>query len=198
MWDLPNPRTFTSLIDLIEDAATRYAGREQYVLRTDDGPHLQWTAGDVVHHSKLVAWRLRGLGIKPGDRILTWSPSTPALPAVYFGAARAGAVIVPLDLRMAPDVLVRIAQSAGAQWLAIGTGFVVRGELQFRMRIGQRRNDVRYRQSPQYGFGPADVIHVAMRQDERVQLRDDRVTLARQIHLGTLGDEVLDRGVKRR
>ncbi|HEY5519779.1 MAG TPA: AMP-binding protein [Candidatus Limnocylindrales bacterium] len=123
MWELPDPRTFTSLIDLIEDAAKRYAGREQYVLRTDDGPHLRWTAADVDHHSKLVAWRLRGLGIKPGDRILTWSPSTPDLPAVYFGAARAEAVIVPLDLRMAPDVLQRIARSAGAQWLAIGTGF---------------------------------------------------------------------------
>ena len=35
---------------------------------------------------------------------------------------RAGAVVVPLDLRMAKDVLQRIAQSAGAQWLAIGTG----------------------------------------------------------------------------
>ena len=122
MWELPDPRKFDSLIDLIEDAAVRYDGREQMALRTDEGLQLQWSAKDLSHHSKLVAWRLRELGIKPGDRILTWSPSTPALPAVYFGAMRAGAVIVPLDLRMAPDVLQRIAQSAGAQWLAMGTG----------------------------------------------------------------------------
>ncbi len=122
MWELPDPRTFDSLVDLIEDAAVRYGGREQMALRTDEGLDLQWSAQDISHHSKLVAWRLRELGIKPGDRILTWSPSTPALPAVFFGAMRAGAVVVPLDLRMAPDVLQRIAQSAGAQWLAIGTG----------------------------------------------------------------------------
>src|SRR3954452_19782783 len=122
MWELPDPRTFDSLIDLIDDAAVRYAGREQMALRTDDGLELQWSARDISYHSKLVAWRLRELGIKPGDRILTWSPSTPALPAVYFGAMRAGAVVVPLDLRMARDVVQRIAQSAGAQWLAIGTG----------------------------------------------------------------------------
>ncbi|HYI21056.1 MAG TPA: AMP-binding protein [Candidatus Limnocylindrales bacterium] len=122
MWELPDPRTFDSLLDLIEDAARRYAGREQMALRTDDGLQLQWTAADVSHHSKLVAWRLRRLGLKPGDRLLTWSPSTPALPAIYFGAARAGIVIVPLDLRMAPDVLQRIANSAGAEWLALGTG----------------------------------------------------------------------------
>jgi len=122
MWELPDPRTFDSLLDLIEDAAQRYAGREQMALRTDDGLQLQWSAADVSHHSKLVAWRLRRLGLKSGDRLLTWSPSTPALPALYFGAARAGVVIVPLDLRMAPDVLQRIANSAGAEWLALGTG----------------------------------------------------------------------------
>jgi len=122
MWELPDPRKFDSLLDLIEDAAVRYAGREQLALRTDDGLQLQWSAADVNRHSKLVAWRLRQLGMKPGDRLLTWSPSTPALPAVYFGAMRAGVEIVPLDLRMAPDTLQRIARSAGAQWLAVGTG----------------------------------------------------------------------------
>src|SRR4051794_18913550 len=116
MWELPDPRKFDSLVDLIEDAASRYAGREQMALRTDDGLTLRWTAADISHHSKLVAWRLRRLGIQPGDRLLTWSPSTPALPAVYFGAMRAGAVVVPLDLRMAPDVIQRIARSAGASW----------------------------------------------------------------------------------
>src|SRR5512132_3077560 len=122
MWELPDPRKFDSLVDLIEDAAVRYAGREQMALRTDEGLQLRWSARDISYHSKLVAWRLRELGVKSGDRLLTWSPSTPALPAVYFGAMRAGAVIVPLDLRMAPDVVQRIAQSAGAQWPAVGTG----------------------------------------------------------------------------
>ena len=122
MWDVPDPRKFDSLVDLIEDAAKRWAGREQMALRTDDGIHLPWTAADVNRHSKLVAWRLRRLGLQPGDRMLTWSPSTPALPAVYFGAMRAGVVIVPLDLRMAADVLQRIAQKSEAKCLAVGTG----------------------------------------------------------------------------
>jgi long-chain acyl-CoA synthetase len=123
MWELPDPRDFNSLLDLIEDAATRYAGRVQLSLRTDEGLQLPWSAADVNRHSKLVAWRLRELDLKPGDRLLTWSPSTPALPAVYFGAMRAGVIIVPLDLRMAPDVLQRIAGAAGAEWMAVGTGF---------------------------------------------------------------------------
>ena len=56
------------------------------------------------------------------DRLLTWSPSTPALPAVFWGAMIAGAVLVPLDLRMSPAVLQRIAGRSGARFLALGTG----------------------------------------------------------------------------
>jgi long-chain acyl-CoA synthetase len=122
MWQLPDPRTFDSLLDLLDDSSTRYAGRRQFGLRTDEGLALPWTAADIKRHSKLAAWRLRRLGLKPGDRLLTWSPSTPALPAVYYGAMRAGLVVVPLDLRMAPDVIHRIAAKSDARWLAVGTG----------------------------------------------------------------------------
>lgn len=58
----------------------------------------------------------------PGERLLTWSPSTPELPATYFGAMRAGITIVPLDLRMAPDAVERIVAKADAGRLAIGSG----------------------------------------------------------------------------
>ena len=123
MWELPDPRSFDSLLDLLDDAAIRYAGKRQLALRTDDGLELPWSAAELRRRARLVAWRLRQLGLEPGDRLLTWSPATPALPAVYFGAMYAGIVVVPLDLRMAPEVLQRIAQRSEAQWLAIGTGF---------------------------------------------------------------------------
>jgi long-chain acyl-CoA synthetase len=121
--ELPDPRAFGSLLDLLEDAAQRWAGRRQLALRTDEGLELPWTAAELLYRSKLAAWRLRALGLQPGDRLLTWSPSTPGLPAVYFGAMWAGIVVVPLDLRMAPEVVRRIADASGGQWLAIGTGF---------------------------------------------------------------------------
>ncbi len=121
-WDVPDPRTFDSLVDVINDAAKRWAGREQMALRTDDGLELRWTAADINRHSKLVAWRLRRLGLQEGDRLLTWSPATPEYPALYWGAMRAKVVVVPLDLRMAPDVVQRIASASDAKWLAVGTG----------------------------------------------------------------------------
>jgi long-chain acyl-CoA synthetase len=123
VWELPDPRTFDSLLDLLDDAAERYEDKRQLALRTDEGLELPWSADELRRRARLVAWRLRQLGLKPGDRLLTWSPATPALPAVYFGAMYAGVIVVPLDLRMAPEVLRRIADRAEAGWLAIGTGF---------------------------------------------------------------------------
>jgi long-chain acyl-CoA synthetase len=54
--------------------------------------------------------------------VLTWSPSTPDLPATYFGAMRAGLIIVPLDLRMSADAIDGIVRSSGARHLVLGTG----------------------------------------------------------------------------
>ncbi|MEO8462055.1 MAG: AMP-binding protein, partial [Chloroflexota bacterium] len=64
----------------------------------------------------------RALGLGPGDRLLTWAPSTPELAAVYFGALRARLVIVPLDLRMSIEGIEGIVRSSGARHLAIGVG----------------------------------------------------------------------------
>jgi len=119
----PDPSTFASLIDVLDDAATRYRNdRATLSLRTDEGIELAWSPAELRRRARLAAWRLRASGLRPGDRLLTWSPSTPRLPAVFWGAMLAGVIIVPLDLRMAPAVLRRIAERAGTEWLAIGTG----------------------------------------------------------------------------
>jgi long-chain acyl-CoA synthetase len=117
-----DPAGFDSLFEILEDAARRYPERPVMALRTDEGQQLRWTAPELLRRSLLAAWRLRALGLQPGDRLLTWSPSTPELPAVYFGAMRAGVAIVPIDLRMAHDTVERISASADAGWLAVGTG----------------------------------------------------------------------------
>jgi long-chain acyl-CoA synthetase len=123
MADSPDTSTFASLVDLLDDAAQRYPhDRPTLSLRTDEGTSHAWSSAEIRRRARLAAWRLRQMGIAPGDRLLTWCPSTPALPAVFWGAAIAGAVLVPLDLRMSPTVLQRIAGRSGARILAIGTG----------------------------------------------------------------------------
>src|SRR5690242_2688429 len=111
-----------TLLDILDESAARYADRPALGLRRDDGSAEQWSFGELNRRSKAAAWRLRQAGMQPGERVLTWSPSTPELPAVYFGAMRAGLVVVPLDLRMAPDAIERIAAKSESSRLVIGTG----------------------------------------------------------------------------
>ena len=111
-----------TIVELIDSAAARYGDRPALGLRGDDESTASWSYRELARRSRIAAWRLRALGLEPGDRILTWSPSTPELPAAYFGAMRAGVVLVPLDLRMAPDAIERIAARAEAKRLLIGTG----------------------------------------------------------------------------
>src|SRR6476659_2524157 len=92
-----------TLLDLLEGTATRFAGRNALGLRGDDGSRFHWSYPEVQRRSRLAAFRLRALGLQPGDRVLTWSPSTPALPAAYFGAMYARLIYVPLDSRMSAD-----------------------------------------------------------------------------------------------
>jgi long-chain acyl-CoA synthetase len=116
----PEPAT---LLDLLDAAFARFGDRPAVGLWHDDGTQTTWSYDELDRRSRLAAWRLREqLGLQPGDRILTWSPSAPALPAAYLGAMRAGLILVPLDLRMSPDAIQGIVARAEPRHLILGTG----------------------------------------------------------------------------
>ena len=111
-----------TLLELLDRAVARFAERPALSLKRDDGTMLAWTYRELDRRSRIAAWRLRALGLVPGDRVLTWSPSTPELAATYFGAMRARLVLVPLDLRMSTDAVEGIVAASGAARLILGTG----------------------------------------------------------------------------
>jgi clorobiocin biosynthesis protein CloN4 len=113
------PRT---LVELVESAAARYGDRPAVALRLDDGTTIGWTYRELERRSRIEAWRLRSLGLQPGDRVLTWSPSSPSLVAAYVGAMRARLIYVPLDLQMSPTAVQRVAERSEARHLLLGTG----------------------------------------------------------------------------
>jgi long-chain acyl-CoA synthetase len=111
-----------TLLDLLDDAVARFGDRPALGIRHEDGATATWTYRDLERNSRAAAFRLRAVGLQPGDRLLTWSPSTPELPATYLGAIRAGLVLVPLDLRMSKEAIEGIVASSGAAHLVLGTG----------------------------------------------------------------------------
>ena len=111
-----------TLLDLVDDAVARFGDRPALAIRREDGTTTGWTYRELGERSRAAAFRLRALGLEPGDRVLTWSPSAPELAATYIGAMRAGVIYVPLDLRMSRDAVEGIVRTSGAKHLVIGTG----------------------------------------------------------------------------
>jgi long-chain acyl-CoA synthetase len=111
-----------TLIDLLDEPAARLGSRTAIGVRRDDGSTSSWGFDEFARRSRIAAWRLRAAGLRPGERLLTWSPSCLELPAVIFGAMRAGLILVPLDLRMSADAVEAIVRASDARHLAVGTG----------------------------------------------------------------------------
>ena len=65
----PDPGGYDSLVDLLDDSASRYpADRPILSLRTDDGITVAWSAAELRHRARTAAWRLHLRGLAGGDR----------------------------------------------------------------------------------------------------------------------------------
>src|SRR5688500_13775470 len=53
--------------------------------------------GALNHAASLAAGLLKSKGIEPGDRVGMQLPNVPYFPAIYYGALRIGAVVVPMN-----------------------------------------------------------------------------------------------------
>jgi acyl-CoA synthetase (AMP-forming)/AMP-acid ligase II len=63
-------------------------------------------------------------GLGPGARIAVLAKNCLAYPALYLGAAKAGAVLVPINFRLVPNEWIYIVNDAGAQALVVGPEYV--------------------------------------------------------------------------
>ncbi|HWU20402.1 MAG TPA: long-chain fatty acid--CoA ligase [Nocardioides sp.] len=77
----------------LEDSARRYPDREALVLG-----EFRLTYAQVDAAANQVANLLVSRGIQPGDKVALSCPNLPYFPIVYYGALKAGAVIVPMNV----------------------------------------------------------------------------------------------------
>jgi long-chain acyl-CoA synthetase len=104
-------RSGETLVELLDLAVARNPGDTVFVMPRGSGLD-HWTYEELGKASSQVAATLSARGVSFGDRVVTWAANDPWLVAAYFAVWRLGAVIVPLDLRMAPEVAVRIGRAA--------------------------------------------------------------------------------------
>lgn len=71
---------------------------------------------------------LRAAGVEPGDRVAFLSLNCHRLLEAYYGVLEAGAVLLPLNVRLNPNELAFILNDAGAKVLFVGTEFIETAE----------------------------------------------------------------------
>ncbi len=102
---------------LLEDGARRTPDRECLVFGEQ---RLTYSLVDTLANQ--VAAFLVSRGIKRGDKVALASPNTPYFPFVYFGALKAGAVVVPLNVLLAAPEIAYHLRDSGAKALFAFTG----------------------------------------------------------------------------
>jgi long-chain acyl-CoA synthetase len=99
-------------------AAERYADEPAFVFSGQEVSYAELDAGACE-----VANVLHDNGVEPGDRVGIFVPNQPLFPQAYFGVQKAGAVAVPLNLRMDPETLAFVLQDADVDHL-VGSPFL--------------------------------------------------------------------------
>ncbi len=96
----------------LDRAATWFGGRE-VVTSWEDGPRvaLPWRA--VRERAWRAAGALHAMGVEPGDRVATLAWNTHRHLELYFGAPAAGAVLHTVNVRLAPEQVLRLLLHAG-------------------------------------------------------------------------------------
>jgi fatty-acyl-CoA synthase len=79
------------------------------------------TYAELAAQATRLARALRASGIGPGDRVAYLSPNAPALLAAHFAVPLAGAVLVALNTRLAPEEVRSICLHSGARLMVADT-----------------------------------------------------------------------------
>ncbi|MBS0474127.1 MAG: fatty acid--CoA ligase [Proteobacteria bacterium] len=88
-----------------------------------EGDDLAFTYGELEAATARVASGLLALGLVKGDRIAWFGKNSATYFALFYGAARAGIVMVPVGWRLAEPEAAFIIDNAEAKLLFLGDGF---------------------------------------------------------------------------
>jgi long-chain acyl-CoA synthetase len=102
---------------LLEDGARTTPDRDCIVF---SDLRLSYALTDMIANQ--VANLLVARGVRPGDKVALASPNVPYFPFVYFGALKAGAVVVPLNVLLTPREIAYHLEDSGAKALFAFTG----------------------------------------------------------------------------
>src|SRR6267143_4256860 len=85
---------------------------------------LRFTYAPFADRVSRLAGALRATGVKPGDRVAFLSTNCHRLLEAYYGVLETGAVLLPLNIRLAASELSYILNNSGATILFVEKQFL--------------------------------------------------------------------------
>ena len=136
-----------TIVDFLREAAERHGPRDALLIKPAFR-YIRWTYERLWEDSGRVATLLQRRGLSKGDQVILWGPNSPHWVLAFFGCLRAGVVLIPLDLRSAPDYVSRVISRTEPK-LAFTSRFTPKGRCRPR-RPGNhlRRAGVGHSRSP--------------------------------------------------
>lgn len=116
-----SPTEARTISELLERAAARWPEAPALHHRPARERTTTLTFTALQESVERIAARL-SLALPPGSRLLLQGSPSPALAALYLAAARVQVILVPLDVRMSPETVARIAGASAADALLLAPG----------------------------------------------------------------------------
>lgn len=107
-----------NVTNILRQAANSF-GSQEIVSRRHDGSMLRYTYKEAYDRIQRLANGLEGLGVKLGDRIGVLAWNTYENYEIYFGVPGTGAVMLLLNLRLAPQDLSYVINHSGASLIIV-------------------------------------------------------------------------------
>ncbi len=104
-----------TLLSFLDDCIAR--GEETAVVHWRGLRISRWSYARLASCAFQLARELEAREIRSGDRVLFWGENSPEWIAAFYGCLLRGAIVVPLDLKSAPDFVARVQQQVGAKLL---------------------------------------------------------------------------------
>lgn len=104
-----------TLVSFLDDSLAR--GAETAVVYRRGLRLAQWSNAEIAKRAFQFARELEARGIERGERVLFWGENSAEWIAAFFGCLLRGVVVVPLDLKSAPDFAARVQEQVSARLL---------------------------------------------------------------------------------
>ena len=123
----PHTSVPDTIVEFLREAAARHGPRDALLIKPAFR-YIRWTYDHLWEDSGRVATLLQRRGFNKGDQAILWGPNSPHWVLAFFGCLRAGVVLIPLDLRSAPDYVSRVISRTEPK-LAFTSRFTPKGDV---------------------------------------------------------------------